>query len=86
MRPDFSEQRGVRGPVPAQRRHTRSAFFLFGMATPVVSVEEAAAALLASLKSLQQPRRGASSEKGDPLRGHNDRRPYLTLGTLAAPI
>jgi hypothetical protein len=43
------------------------------------------AALLASLKSLQQPRRGASDEKGDPfLRRYNHRRPCLTLGTLAA--
>jgi hypothetical protein len=71
---------GVRGPVPAQRRHTRSAFLFFGMATPVLSVEEGAAALLASLKSFQQPRQGGSGEKGDPFCG-----PYLTHGTLAAP-
>jgi hypothetical protein len=41
---------GVRGPIPAQRRPTRSAFLLFGMATPVLSVEEGAAALLASFE------------------------------------
>ena len=37
------------------------------MAIPVLSVEEGAAALVAPLKSLQQPRRGWSGEKGDPI-------------------
>jgi hypothetical protein len=46
----------------------------------------AAAGLVASLKSFQQPRRGWSGEKGDPFPRYIDRRPYLTLGTLAAPI
>jgi hypothetical protein len=46
-------------------------FCCFGMATPVLSVEEEAAALLASLKSLQQARPGWSTEKGEPsARGH----------------
>jgi len=49
--------------------------------------EERAAALAASLKSLQQPRLGWSGEKRRPIcGGYIDRRPYLTLGTLAAPI
>jgi hypothetical protein len=86
MQPDFIEQRVVRGPIPAQRRHTRSAFLLFGMATPVLSVEEGAAALLASLKSLQQPGLGASGEKGDPFAVPTLPLAPLTLGTLAAPV
>jgi hypothetical protein len=56
----------VSGPVPAQRRHTRSAF---RTATPVLSVEEGQRALVASLKSLQQPRRGDGRVKRRPLRG-----------------
>jgi hypothetical protein len=43
---------GVSGPVPAQRRHTRSAFLAFGMATPLLSAGEEPRALMASLKSL----------------------------------
>jgi len=54
----FSETRMLAGPVPAQRRHTRSAFLAFRMATPVLSVEEGHRALVASLKSLQLTRRG----------------------------
>jgi hypothetical protein len=49
--------------VAAQRRHTRSAFLAFAMATPLLSVAEAAAALAASLKSLQQTRRGAVRDR-----------------------
>jgi hypothetical protein len=37
--PGFGEPRAVSGPVPAQRRHTRLAFTVFGMA-PVLSVGE----------------------------------------------
>jgi hypothetical protein len=37
---------------------TRSAFLLFGMATPVLSVEEGQRTLVASLKSFRQTRRG----------------------------
>jgi hypothetical protein len=56
------------------------------MATPVLSAEEGAAALLASLKSLQQPGQGASGEKGDPFAFPPSPLAPLTLGTLAAPI
>jgi hypothetical protein len=39
------------------------------MATPVLSVEEGAAALLASFEIVAAAKRGSSAEKGDPLHG-----------------
>ena len=44
------------------------------------------AALAASLKSLQQTRRGWSAEKGDPPRGDVDCRPSLALRHPCYPI
>ena len=47
----------------------------------------AAAGLVASLKSFQQPRRGWSGEKGDPIAWATSIAvPTSPLGTLAAPI
>jgi hypothetical protein len=66
--------------VAKGRKGIRNSLSEFALRT-LVRFAEGAAALLASLKSFQQPRQGGSGEKGDPFCG-----PYLTLGTLAAPI
>jgi hypothetical protein len=86
MRPDFSEQRVFADQFQRNGVLLGQRFLLFGMATPVLSAEEEAAALLASLKSLQQPGQGASGEKGDPFAVPTSPLAPLTLGTLAAPI
>jgi hypothetical protein len=55
--------------------------------TPVLSVEEERAALVASLKSLQRTRPGVSGGKGDPFaRGNVDCRPYSPLRHPCCPI
>jgi hypothetical protein len=81
MRPDFISVSSGCSRTNSSATASYSVSLLFGLATPVLSVDEGADALLASLKSLQQRRQGASGEKGDPFAV-----PTSPLGTLAALI
>jgi hypothetical protein len=60
-------------------------FWRFGMATPVLSVEEGRSGFSGIFEIVAAAKAGVVGRKRRPLcAGYIDRRPYVTLGTLAA--